>query len=110
IKVEHDYLQPEVSSTSPRIDLKRIADDLKRDLPVRENVYAENLEEFRLPVIKNFGMLYEDDEVVRHSVERLLKRKVGDEFCGRMRDLMDLDLQIENGDLILVTRLKAEEK
>ncbi|MEM0202733.1 MAG: hypothetical protein QXO16_01485 [Archaeoglobaceae archaeon] len=55
-------------------------------------------------------MLYEDDEVVRHSVERLLKRKVGDEFCGRMRDLMDLDLQIENGDLILVTRLKAEEK
>jgi hypothetical protein len=50
----------------------------------------------------------EDDEIIRYSVERLVRRKIENELCSRIRDIVDINFQIRNNDLILKVKLKDE--
>ena len=66
---------------------------------------ARNLEEVRVLVLKNPEIVLEDDEIVKYSLRRLAERKIEDELCGRTRDIVDLDLQMEDNNLILKVKV-----
>lgn len=106
-KVKYD-LQSKTRYSS-KVDLAGIINDLKRELfIVKKGVKSS--EEFKIVILKKFKVLCEDDEVVKLSIKRLVKRKIDDEFCGRTQDIVDLDLQLENEDLVLKVRLGGRGK
>ncbi|TDA25997.1 MAG: hypothetical protein DSO00_08025 [Archaeoglobi archaeon] len=105
-KFKDDCLECDINSTLSKMILAEITNNLKKELVNRGLIkYSE---EFRLLLIKNFVMRLEDDEIVKYSLLRLVKRKIEDELCSRVQDIVDINLQIEKNDLVLRVKLEGE--
>jgi predicted transglutaminase-like protease len=104
-KFKDHQLQREVNSILSKMILTEITNNLKRELVNRTSV---RYSEFRLVLCKNFITLLENDEIVKYSLQRFVKRKIEDELCSRVQDIIDMNLQTRNNNLSLRVKLKGE--
>lgn len=95
----HEKIPKKTNEPHPKIDTEKLTEELAKILGIKQNSHKDE-PDFEIP-LPNYAIYYEDDEITKYSLIRVVKNRLKNELCGNMDKISKINISQNKRDLIL---------